>query len=281
MELMAAIVALENLNYKCKVTLYSDSQYLVDSMSKGWVLSWRAKGWMRNKRERAANADLWMRLLDLTPQHEVEFIWIKGHADNPENIRCDFLSMRAAEGVNLPGDIEYENSEMASAASPSLFDKIPDSSAITDEPKLRKGWKEITQAEFDLAEVLQGVCGRENGDFIYVVRYCRIPVYIGMTRDTVNNRIWRHIKEHSNLGVAVMADRRKDFAGWSVLVIQVEGEIEAAERYHIRRVRPPMNIEDNNNNQENVTQTVRIFKRNYQPDPYLKYRRRKRRSERG
>src|SRR2546430_905761 len=97
--------------------------------------------------------------------------------------------MRAAEGVNLPVDIEYENSEIAYSTSPSIFDKITDLSA-GDEPKLRRRWKEIKQAEFDLADVLHGSCGRESGDFIYVVRYCKIPVYIGMTRDSINNRMW-------------------------------------------------------------------------------------------
>src|SRR5215217_3611673 len=106
-----------------------------------------------------------------------------------------FLSIRAAEGENLPADTEYENREIVNSGSPALFDEIADSSVVDDEPKLRRGWKEIRQTEFDLAEVLQGSCGRDNGDFIYVVRYCRIPVYIGMTRDTINNRIWHHIKE--------------------------------------------------------------------------------------
>jgi ribonuclease HI len=107
MEIMAAIVGLEALKEKCKVTLYSDSGYLVKAMSRGWVQRWRANSWKRNKREKALNPDLWERLLQLCEHHEVEFIWVKGHAANPENVRCDELAMQAAQQPNLPIDKGY------------------------------------------------------------------------------------------------------------------------------------------------------------------------------
>ena len=107
MEIMAAIAGLETLKGKCKATIYSDSEYLVKAMSRGWVRKWRANGWKRNKRERALNSDLWERLLRLCDRHEVRFSWVKGHADTAENRRCDELAMQAAQQPNLPEDEGY------------------------------------------------------------------------------------------------------------------------------------------------------------------------------
>jgi ribonuclease HI len=107
MEIMAAIVGLGALKEKCRVTLHSDSEYLVNAMSKGWAQKWRANGWKRNKRERVLNPDLWERLLQLCEYHEVQFSWVKGHAGTPENIRCDELAMQAAQQPNLPVDEGY------------------------------------------------------------------------------------------------------------------------------------------------------------------------------
>lgn len=108
MEIMAALVGLQALLKPCNVTLHTDSRYLVDSMSKGWARRWRAKGWMRTPTERAVNADLWSLMLDVVATHEVEFRWVRGHAGNTENERCDALSVAAARGRNLPADVEYE-----------------------------------------------------------------------------------------------------------------------------------------------------------------------------
>jgi ribonuclease HI len=107
MEIMAAIVGLGALKEKCHVTLYSDSEYLVKAVSRGWANRWRANGWKRNKREKALNADLWERLLRLCEHHEVHFDWVKGHAESEENIRCDELAMQAAQQPNLPIDEGY------------------------------------------------------------------------------------------------------------------------------------------------------------------------------
>jgi ribonuclease HI len=111
MEIMAAIVGLEALKCPCEVMLYSDSQYLVDSTMKGWALRWREKKWMRTPKEKARNADLWARLLDACALHQVTFEWVRGHAGNAENERCDALSVRAAQGRNLPADAGYEKAQ--------------------------------------------------------------------------------------------------------------------------------------------------------------------------
>jgi ribonuclease HI len=108
MEILAAIVALEALKWPCHVTLFSDSRYLVDTMMKGWAQRWRANGWKRNRKEPAVNTDLWERLLDICEKHEVAFVWVQGHAGDPENERCDLLAVAAAGIEGLPADIGYE-----------------------------------------------------------------------------------------------------------------------------------------------------------------------------
>jgi len=108
MEIMAAIIALESLKEKCKVVIYSDSQYLVNAIMKGWALRWKSNGWMRNKKEKALNPDLWERLLKLCALHEVEFSWVRGHEGNPENERCDQLAREASGRTGLPIDKGYK-----------------------------------------------------------------------------------------------------------------------------------------------------------------------------
>jgi len=93
MELRAVISALEALKEPCKVKLYSDSKYVCDAVEKGWARSWKAKGWRRRDKSPAKNPDLWERLLELLDTHEVELIWVRGHADNPYNNRCDELAV--------------------------------------------------------------------------------------------------------------------------------------------------------------------------------------------
>ncbi len=109
MEILAVIVGLEALTGRCSVTVYSDSRYVVDSIEKGWARKWKANGWMRNKRERAVNPDLWERLLTALERHEVEFRWVRGHAGNTGNIRADKLAVAAANGSSLPQDEGFEN----------------------------------------------------------------------------------------------------------------------------------------------------------------------------
>jgi ribonuclease HI len=107
MELLAAVRALESLKQPCKVVLHSDSKYVVDGISKGWARSWRAKNWRKSSGGFAVNPDLWGRLLDLCAQHQVEFRWVKGHAGDVENERCDVLAKAAAQLKDLPADPGY------------------------------------------------------------------------------------------------------------------------------------------------------------------------------
>ena len=97
MELTAVITGLSALKESCCVTLYSDSKYIIDAIQKGWAKKWQANGWMRNKKDPALNPDLWEKLLHLLEQHEVNFVWVKGHAGHPENERCDRLAVEQSQ----------------------------------------------------------------------------------------------------------------------------------------------------------------------------------------
>ncbi len=107
MELMAAIVGLEQLEFPSIVTLYTDSKYIVDAVTKGWAKRWRDNGWKRNKKDKAMNPDLWGKLLDLCDKHEVEFSWVRGHSGNIENECCDKLAVKASQQVDLALDSGY------------------------------------------------------------------------------------------------------------------------------------------------------------------------------
>ena len=106
MEMYAVIAGLEALPAPSHVTVYSDSQYLVNSIEKRWVHRWQANNWMRNKQDPALNVDLWQRILALCQQHTVKFEWIRGHAGHPENERCDQLAVAALKRKDLPVDKE-------------------------------------------------------------------------------------------------------------------------------------------------------------------------------
>lgn len=93
MELTAAIEGLSALKEPCEVTLYSDSKYLVDGISKGWAKSWKNNGWRKADKKPALNPDLWDKLLLLFERHKVELVWVKGHAGHPYNERCDSLAV--------------------------------------------------------------------------------------------------------------------------------------------------------------------------------------------
>ena len=93
MELTAVISALEALKEPCEVELYSDSKYVIDALSKGWAKAWRAKNWIKSDKKPALNPDLWEKLLSLTEKHEMHYHWVKGHADNEYNNRCDRMAV--------------------------------------------------------------------------------------------------------------------------------------------------------------------------------------------
>ena len=98
---MAGIKGLEALNRPCSVELYSDSKYVVDAFNQHWIDGWIKKGWKRGKNEPVKNVDLWKRLLTAKEQHQVTFIWVKGHDGHPQNERCDTLATTAADGTDL------------------------------------------------------------------------------------------------------------------------------------------------------------------------------------
>ena len=93
MELTGVIMALLALKESCIVELYSDSKYVIDALEKGWAWGWRKKGWVKSDKKPALNPDLWETLLNLTMQHEMRYHWVKGHAQNEYNNRCDALAV--------------------------------------------------------------------------------------------------------------------------------------------------------------------------------------------
>ncbi len=97
MELMAAIAALETLQQPCRIDLYTDSQYLTNTMTKGWIENWKLNNWRNGSNKPVKNRELWERLLEATAKHEVAWHWIKGHNGHPENERCDHMAVTAAE----------------------------------------------------------------------------------------------------------------------------------------------------------------------------------------
>ena len=103
MELSAAIYALAALKEPCEVALYTDSKYLSDAITQGWLESWRARGWRRGRGEPVLNPDLWERLYALLTRHKVSVHWVKGHADNPYNCRCDALATAYADRLKAEG----------------------------------------------------------------------------------------------------------------------------------------------------------------------------------
>ena len=93
MELTGVIRGLEALKYPCEVTLTTDSRYVVDSVTKGWVYGWKKRGWIKSDKKPALNVDLWEQLLSLIARHEMHYHWVKGHAENEYNNRCDEMAV--------------------------------------------------------------------------------------------------------------------------------------------------------------------------------------------
>lgn len=133
MEILAAIKGLEALKTPCKVRLHSDSQYLVNAMTKGWARRWQAYGWKRNRHDEAVNPDLWGRLLTLCETHDVQFVWVKGHAGHRENERCDRLAVQASQKGKLPADEGYEKPPQprAQPQRPPVENHVPSNEKIT------------------------------------------------------------------------------------------------------------------------------------------------------
>lgn len=101
---MAAIAALEALNRPCEVSLWSDSQYLINAFNQHWIDKWIRKNWMLSKSEPVKNADLWQRLLRACETHHITWNWVRGHNGHAQNERCDALATQAADSDNLIPD---------------------------------------------------------------------------------------------------------------------------------------------------------------------------------
>lgn len=109
MELMAVIAALQALKKEgLNLTIYSDSQYVVKAVQEGWLKNWIATNFKGGKK----NPDLWMQYHELAKKHNVRFVWVRGHADNPLNNRCDELATMAADGGNLIEDVGYNPGQL-------------------------------------------------------------------------------------------------------------------------------------------------------------------------
>ena len=100
MELKAVLNGLKALNQPCIVHVYSDSKYVVDAMTKGWAWQWKSRNWIKKDKKPALNRELWDQLLSMTLYHAIEFHWVKGHADNPMNNRCDQLAVEQTKIYN-------------------------------------------------------------------------------------------------------------------------------------------------------------------------------------
>lgn len=107
MELLGVITALEALSSPCEVTVYTDSQYVANAFNQRWIEGWIKRGWRKADKAPVLNVDLWQRLLKAMESHDVAFVWVKGHAGNSENERCDKLATSAAEGEALIDDVGY------------------------------------------------------------------------------------------------------------------------------------------------------------------------------
>lgn len=104
MELLAPIVALETLKKPCKVTLTSDSKYLIDAITQNWLENWKNNNWKTSSKKPVKNVDLWKRLLSVMERHEIKFVWVKGHAGHEFNEICDKLAVSAYNSENLNVD---------------------------------------------------------------------------------------------------------------------------------------------------------------------------------
>ncbi len=107
MEILAVIEGLRALKYRCKVQVFSDSQYVCNAIKKGWLKSWKKNNWLKSDKKPVKNRDLWEVMSKLLDEHEVTFHWVKGHQGHSENERCDFMARSFAAQSPLPEDTGF------------------------------------------------------------------------------------------------------------------------------------------------------------------------------
>ncbi|MBQ7738996.1 MAG: ribonuclease HI [Desulfovibrionaceae bacterium] len=107
MEMTSVIEALNTLTEPCHIDLYSDSEYVCNAFNKGWLASWVKRNWVKSDRKPVKNVDLWQKMQEKIAPHQVTFHWVKGHAGNPENERCDQLAQNEARKKTLPIDVGF------------------------------------------------------------------------------------------------------------------------------------------------------------------------------
>jgi ribonuclease HI len=131
MEIQSVIAALETILAGAPIQLFSDSQYVLNTLSKGWISGWKRKGWINTAREPVKNRDLWEQLDLLVTGHKMTYQWVRGHASNPLNNRCDEMAVAAALGAELEIDSGYEACNPFPAnAEPALAKAVPAPSPV-------------------------------------------------------------------------------------------------------------------------------------------------------
>lgn len=130
MELMGVIFGLQQLKTKSNVQVYTDSQYVINGINKGWANKWKKNNWYRTKTHKAINPDLWESLLNEISKHNVQFNWVKGHAGHLENERCDALATYAMNSKELIEDTGYEPPEISKKENTIIISEIPKKSKI-------------------------------------------------------------------------------------------------------------------------------------------------------
>ena len=245
MEIMGVIKGLEALKEKCEVEIYSDSKYVVDALSKGWAVKWRKKGWMRNKKERALNSDLWAALLALYESHEASIQWVKGHSGNPENERCDQLAYEAAIKPDLPPDDQYGDSV------PILIPRQPEVRTPSDDDhsdlkvvQVRPARKELHSSNRGMTKAAIFEAVKENRvelgpDLVQAMKSEKDP-------NLKSRCAWAlgklgHRDAETNL-VAALNDRSEEVRTWSAWAL---GEIGTTQTVvHLRRALTRENFDD-------------------------------------
>ena len=140
MELTGLLEALRQLKEPCDIDLYSDSQYVINGLEKGWAKSWRARGWKKADKSPALNPDLWAPLLEESEKHKIHYHWLKGHAGHPENERCDRLAVEQSKKYHPPARATPGGVWAVFSFGRARVEKVPPLCYHASAPPPRRGW---------------------------------------------------------------------------------------------------------------------------------------------